>query len=622
MISLENITKSYGKQELFENISFRLNRRERVGLVGRNGHGKTTLFRIITGEEQPDTGIITVPRGYRIGYVRQHLDFTEDTVLQEGAKGLPKDEQHNEWQVEKILAGLGFSREDMHRHPMEFSGGYQVRLNLAKVLVSEPDLLLLDEPTNYLDITSIRWIERFLINWPHELLLITHDRIFMDKVVTHTLGIHRKKVRKMPGNTEKYYAQIAQDEEIHEKTRLNDERKRKEVELFISRFRAKARLANMVQSRVKTLEKQEQRDKLEAIKTLDFAFQSCPFPAKYMLSADGINFGYEPRTPLISNLSFSIAKHDRICVVGPNGRGKTTLLKLLAGSLQAGSGSFSYNPNVVTGYFEQTNIRNLTETRTVEEEILYSHDHVDNHLARAICGAMMFEEDDALKKIGVLSGGEKSRVLLAKILVTPVNLLLLDEPSNHLDMQSCDALVAALDNFDGAVIMVTHNELFLHALARRLIVFKDNTVSVFEGTYQDFLDRGGWGDEDIQPKAPVKAAATTPETKTTRKELRRRRSEIITERGKKLNPLEKRITAVEHQIEHLEQQLNEHTDALQTASETGDGTRIEELSRAMHTCRESVDALYEELDELTTRFEEERAVFERRLEELDRIDTQ
>ena len=225
MIRIENLQKSFVGQKLFDGVNFKIGARERVGLVGRNGHGKTTLFRMIMGEESCDEGAITIPRNYRIGIVRQSLDFTGRTVLEEGMKGLPADRKHNHWEVEKILAGLGYSQRDMQRHPGEFSGGFQVRLNLAKAIVSEPDLLLLDEPTNYLDITSIRWIEKYLVKWPHEIMLITHDRGFMDKAVTHVLGIHRKNIRKISGNTEKYYPQIAQDEEVDEKTRQNDERR-------------------------------------------------------------------------------------------------------------------------------------------------------------------------------------------------------------------------------------------------------------------------------------------------------------------------------------------------------------------------------------------------------------
>ena len=487
MISVENLTKSYNGRILFDHVSFQLNQRERLGLVGRNGHGKTTLFRMLTGEVEPDSGSIVIPKNYRVAHVRQKLAFTRDTVLEEGMTDLPEQEQGHYWKVEKILSGLGFSRGDMQRHPQEFSGGFQVRLNLAKVLVSEPDLLLLDEPTNYLDITSIRWIEKFLVNWPHELMLITHDRSFMDKIVSHTMGIHRGKLRKLAGNTEKYYTQIAQDEEVYEKTRLNDERRRKEVELFITRFRAKARLANLVQSRVKLLSKMNRNTKLDRIKSLDFAFRSKPFPAKSMLGAEDLRFGYRADDPIIEKFGFTVNRGERICVIGRNGKGKTTLLRLLAGTLSPKNGKIVYNPNLSPGIFEQTNIATLVDSRTVEEEIMYTHPDVDRQAARNICGAMMFTGDEALKKISVLSGGEKSRVMLGKLLVTPVNLLLLDEPTNHLDMESCDALLAAIDNFDGTVIMVTHNEMFLHALAQRLIVFQGSRIEVFEGSYQRFF---------------------------------------------------------------------------------------------------------------------------------------
>ncbi|HQO77404.1 MAG TPA: ATP-binding cassette domain-containing protein, partial [Thermodesulfobacteriota bacterium] len=292
MISVENLSKSFGAQVLFDRVSFKINARERVGLVGRNGHGKTTLFRIIVGEEHAHEGTVTIPRDYRLGYVRQILEFSEDSVLKEGLKGLPPAEKDQIWKVEKVLSGLGFSREDQQRRPSEFSGGFQVRLNLAKVLVSDPDMLLLDEPTNYLDITSIRWVERYLSDWPHELLLITHDRSLMDKLVTHTMGIHRQKIRKVEGTTEKYYAQIAQEEEIYEKTRVNEEQRRKEIELFIARFRAKARLGNLVQSRVKTLAKMERKDRLEKIKDLEFSFRSKPYPSKYVMTVRHLTFGY------------------------------------------------------------------------------------------------------------------------------------------------------------------------------------------------------------------------------------------------------------------------------------------------------------------------------------------
>lgn len=614
MISADNLTKSYGGHILFDGVGFKLNSRERVGLVGRNGHGKTTLFRLISGEEQADDGSIIIPRHYRIGYVKQQIEFTGDTVLEEGMTGLMPDEADHHWKVEKVLSGLGFTDEDMKRHPEEFSGGYQVRLNLAKVLVSEPDLLLLDEPTNYLDITSIRWVERFLNLWPRELLLITHDRGFMDKVVTHTLGIHRKNFRKIPGNTEKYYSQIAQEEEVHEKTRINDEKRRKEITQFITRFRAKARLANMVQSRIKTLSKMEKKNKLEKLKTLDFTFQSKPFPGKQVLSTQNMSFSYESDKLLIPGFDFTIRAGDRVCVIGKNGKGKTTLLRLLAEKLTPQTGEITVHPKVTRGFFEQTNVDSLVDSRSIEEEILYSDAKVDRQQARNICGAMMFEGDSALKKIGVLSGGERSRVVLGKLLVTPVNLLLLDEPTNHLDMESTDAMIAAIDNFDGAVIMVTHNEMFLHTLAERLIVFQNETLDVFEGSYQDFLDKVGWEDESgiLSPakkdtSGPVGDGDRTTGAKHTKKELRRMRSGAAKERARALKPLEQRIARVEVVIEQQEKELEEYNTAMLNASRKQDGVLIAGLSQKIHRSQKAIDNHFDELERLTRQLEEKRA---------------
>jgi ATP-binding cassette, subfamily F, member 3 len=617
MISIENLDKGFGGQVLFDGISFKVNPKERIGLVGRNGHGKTTLFRIIIGEEFADGGKIIIPKNYRLGYVQQTIEFTEETALKEGMRALPEAESSHHWKVEKILTGLGFSQSDMQRHPSEFSGGFQVRLNLAKILVSEPDMLLLDEPTNYLDIASIRWIERFLLSWPHELIVITHDRGFMDKIVTHVVGIHRKKARKIDGSTEKYYSQMAQEEEIFEKTRLNEERKGKEIELFISRFRAKARLANLVQSRIKTLSKMEKSDKLQKIKTLDFSFRSKPFGAKYVMSTKNLSFSYHPDNNLIKNFNITISAGERVCVVGKNGKGKTTLLKLLAGKFEPLSGEISYNPQVEKGLYEQTNIRSLVDSRTVEEEILYSHEEVDRQLARNISGAMMFEGDSALKKIAVLSGGEKSRVMLGKLLVTPVNLLLLDEPTNHLDMESSDALLAAIDSYEGTVVMVTHNEMFLHALADRLIVFTDNGIEIFEGGYGEFLEKGGWHDEDdkisLRQKFDGQSKASE---KMNKKEIRKLRSEIITERSKALKPLEERIRKTENNIDAHEKELESLNHAMVEASQNRNGERIGEISRGIHACQTAINKSFDQLESLTEALDTQSAEFKRRLEEL------
>ncbi|TGK01086.1 ABC transporter ATP-binding protein [Leptospira semungkisensis] len=497
MIKISNLHKIYNSKVLFDDLNLSLNRGEKLGLVGRNGHGKSTIFQMILGGVEPDSGTITIPKGYKIGHLQQHLHFSKPTVLEECALGLPEGDEYETWQVEKVLSGLGFSEADMERDPNEFSGGYQIRMNLAKLLVSGPDLLMLDEPNNYLDIVTIRWLEEFLREWEGEIILVTHDRSFMDSVVTHTAAIHRTKSVKVQGDTDKLYNQINQAEEIYERTRQNEAKKRKQEEIFIAKFKAKASFASRAQSRVKKLEKQGEMKALEAIQDLELYFNAAPFAANQMLSADNISFSYSGKEPfLIRDFSISVGKRDRICIIGKNGKGKSTLLKLLAGELQPSLGAVQKHPALKEGYFGQTNKLNMNENATVVEEIMSADKSCTEWVARTIAGGLMFSDDQALKKIKVLSGGEKSRVLLGKILVTPCHILYLDEPTNHLDMQSCDSLIEAIDEFEGSVIMVTHNEMHLKAVATKLIVFDNDEIRIFDGTYDDFLKDVGWSDEE------------------------------------------------------------------------------------------------------------------------------
>jgi ATP-binding cassette subfamily F protein 3 len=598
MLQATDLSKSYGSQLLLDHISFNINSRERVGLIGRNGHGKTTLFRIIAGVEDPDTGTISLPKNYKVGYLEQHLKFTQDTVLKEACLGLRPEHKEDFWRAEKMLSGLGFAGADMNRHPGEFSGGFQVRIQLAKVIAGEPNLLLLDEPTNYLDIVSIRWLERFLIDWKHELILITHDRSFMDKVCSHTMVIHRRKVRKIEGSTEKLYDQIIKEEEMYEKTRQNDEKRQKEIETFISRFRAKARLGGLVQSRVKMLEKKEKMDKLEKIKSLEFSFRAAPESAKWTVEAQNLSFSYSGKKPfLIEKLNILVDSQDRIGIIGKNGKGKSTLIKLFAGILQPSGGETKTHPNVKIGYFGQTNIDQLHPLNTVEEEIVSAHPERNYQEARNIAGSMLFEGDAALKKVSVLSGGEKSRVLLGKLLVSPSHLLLLDEPTNHLDMQSCDSLIAAIDSFEGAVMIVTHNEMYLSALVNRLIVFDNGRVFVYEGGYSDFLKDVGWQEEaDLKNKDL---------SENSWKAQKKARAELVQEKSRVLKPLENQIKEIEKEITRMETGLHQDHQELINASTKSDGPEIARLAKKSYQDQAKINTLYEELTSITEQYEKE-----------------
>jgi ATP-binding cassette subfamily F protein 3 len=614
MVKVSDVGMSFGGQVVFENVKFNVNRGERIGLIGRNGSGKTTLLNLISGALKLETGSISIPRGYRIGHLSQRLSFGQNSVLVEGCAALPRESADETWRVEKVLGGLGFTETDLARPPDELSGGFQVRLNLAKVLIEGPDLLLLDEPNNFLDVLSIRWLIDTLRSWRGEIMLITHDRGFMDAVVTHTMIIHRQSIRKLRGGTEKLYEQILKEEEILEKTRVNIEKKQKETEEFITRFRAKARLAGLVQSRIKLVEKRRAPEKLEKLKNIEFSFTASPSPSRYMLNARSISFSYGGTAPLLfDGFSIHVARGDRIGVIGKNGTGKTTLIRVLAGELAPLSGGVSRHPELRMGYFGQTNVERLNESRTIEQELLDSDPDYSRKKVMDICGAMNFGGELAGKKISVLSGGERSRVLLGKLLLTPANLLLLDEPTNHLDMESCDSLLAAVDSFAGAVVIVTHNETFLRTLARKLIVFDRGKTFVHGEGYDDFLRRYGWESEkteaaegERQPGGP------------SRNDIRRHRASVVAEKSRTLKPIQDRITDIEASIQSAERQLDDLNDRIILASQNGDGEAIARLSKQSHSLAARVTALYDELEEFLEKQEEGEREFRKKLDGLAR----
>lgn len=594
MLNVGNLSKAYGGQLLFEDASFQVAPGERVGLVGRNGTGKTTLLRILLGEEDADAGTVSVPAGYRIGHLAQRLMFRHGTVLSEAASALPprEDGADETYRARAVLAGLGFGEGELNRPPDELSGGFQVRLNLARVLLSGANLLLLDEPTNYLDVVSIRWLARFLRSFRGELLLVTHDRDFMDGVTTHTMAIHRGSIRKLPGGTGKLWEQILQEETIHERTRVNDERRRAEAEAFIARFRAQATRARAVQSRIKSLARHGRLEKLAEIRDLEFRFAEAPFPGRRAMEVRDLSFGYDPARPLIEGLSFQVARGDRIAVVGPNGRGKTTLLRLLAGELRPDSGSVKPSQNVKVGHFGQSNVDLLSPERSVEEEVRQANPLLSRTQLRTLCGAMMFGGEAAEKKVSVLSGGERSRVLLAKILATPVNLLLLDEPTNHLDQESVDAFIEAVAAFEGAVVLVTHVERVLSAVATRLVVFDGGKVGLFEGGYADFLERVGWRAEEEPGTRAVR------EDRHGRRDARRERAEAVARRSRELGRLRGSIAALEAEIVGLEEQVARDDAAILEATVRNDGAVIRALSPAVSAARVRIEALFGEMTAL------------------------
>jgi len=613
MIQANDISKHFGTQVLFEDVTFTIGKKERLGLVGRNGSGKSTLFKMILGDYTPDSGKIAVPKGYTIGSLDQHIHFTKPTVLEECCQVLKGDEQYDFYKAEKILFGLGFTEEDLDKEPGSFSGGYQVRINLTKALMQKPNLLLLDEPTNYLDIVSLRWLKSFLINFDGEVLIITHDREFMDSVATHTMGISRQRVKKIKGNTAKFYEQLLAEEEIHEQTRLNQEKKKKELQSFVDRFKAKASKASQAQSRVKQLEKMEDIEKLAAEGRLGFRFQYTECPGKVIMEAENLSFSYSGKEEdkLFENLNFTIGRHDRIGIIGKNGKGKSTLLNVLGGELTPLTGKVSNHPSMKKGHFGQTNIQRLHEENTITQEITQENPDLSYSMIRSICGTMMFEGELADKKIKVLSGGEKSRVMLGKILAKKSNLLLLDEPTNHLDMESIESLTDEIDRFPGAVLLVTHSEMILRSVVNKIIIFHEGRAELFDGNYDEFLEKIGW-ESEIQKLevAPVKA-------KLSKKELKQKRGEIIAERSKVAGPLKKRVDYLEKAITELEDLVAIKSEELIKASNDGDGNLISSLSQEVGQMNQQINDYFEELETVSLDYESHQEHFDNLLNSLE-----
>ena len=600
MIQLQEISKSFGERILFDEVTFVVGRRERLGLVGRNGTGKSTLFKIILGEDAPDGGSLSIPKGYRLGALEQHLDFTGKTILEEVIQALPEGQSYDHWRGEKILFGLGFEQEDLERPPSYFSGGYQIRVKLAKVLVSGPDLLLLDEPTNYLDIVSLRWLAQFLKEFPGEVLMITHDRGFMDQVCTHTIGIHRNKIKKITGDTSKYYDQLSGDEEIYEQTRLNQEKKKAELENFIKKFGAKATKARQANSKKKIIEKMDEIKVLEEIADLNFSFEYKDIPSKFPLEVRNVSFGYDKDDNLFEGLNFSLSKGDCVGIIGKNGKGKSTLLNVIAGELKPKQGDIWKAPGVAQGHFGQTNIERLHPKNTILKELTEVNTDLSMTQIRSICGAMMFSGDDVEKPISVLSGGERARVMLGKILAKKSNLLLLDEPTNHLDMESIEVLCKEIKSFPGSSFIVTHSELLLKNLVNKLIVFKNGDAFLFEGNYQDFLSKIGW-DDDHNSQIVTKVSKlkkSTSEMKST-SHVGKNDNSLNMSKSK----IKEKITFIEDDITKLEGIIQKYENLCQEKSQKNED--ISELTSTLEKLHLKVDSKFNEMEDLSKKLNDE-----------------
>jgi ATP-binding cassette, subfamily F, member 3 len=540
MIQLSSAGKRFGPKILFQDLDWLVTPQDRVGLVGANGTGKTTLLKMLAGQESLDYGNITRQRGMRYGYLPQDgLSLSGRTVFAEclsvfdvvhqmqreieelahrmsevdhesaeyaqiadrfhhlQAEIHARDAYSIEAEVGAVLNGLGFKKDDWERRTEEFSGGWQMRLALAKLLLEKPNLLLLDEPTNHLDLETRNWLEDYLSRYPHAYVLISHDRYFLDVTVRKIAEIWNKKVWFYSGNYEKYLAQKTQRREQLEAAYRNQQEKIEQLKAFINRFRYQATKAKQVQSRIKELERMERIEIPPEEKAIHFSFPQPPASGRLVAEAKDLAKSYGAKQ-VFSKASFVIERGDRIALVGVNGAGKSTLIKLLAGLEPTSAGEIRLGHNVEVDYFAQDQYKALDPQARLLDDLFAVAPRSTQTELRSLLGCFLFSEDEVFKTVSVLSGGERNRYALARMLLHPSNFLLLDEPTNHLDLRAKDVLLESLEKFSGTVVFVSHDRYFIDKLATRVFEIGDGRVEVFPGNYEDYLWRKQGGPANLE----------------------------------------------------------------------------------------------------------------------------
>jgi ATP-binding cassette subfamily F protein 3 len=526
MLTLAGITKSYGGRVLFADATLQVNRGDRIGLVGPNGAGKSTLFSIVLGHEEADSGETSMQRGVTMGFLPQETaPAGDETVIELATAMTPEhtrlrriikaweanhpieathpedvhDDVHDRFNelggyrqeatAKQILAGLGFREKDFDRAAREMSGGWIMRAHLARLLTQEPDILLLDEPTNHLDLEALLWFQDYLKNYPGAILMISHDREFLNQLVGSTVEIRQSRLIRYRGNYDSYLEQREAFEQQQLAAFKHQEREIGRIMDFVNRFRAKNTKAAQAQSKLKQIERMEKVDApADTDKKVDFNFPQPQRSGQKVITLENISHAYGDNV-VYRGMNFLAERGQRIVLVGPNGAGKSTLLKLLAEVLKPQSGSRTLGHNVKAGYYSQYRVEMLNPSRTVLDEALDTPQRVTEQFVRTLLGCFLFRGDDVFKKVDVLSGGEKSRLALVKILLDPPNLLLMDEPTTHLDMASIDALAFALDQFEGTLIFISHDVYFIRALANHVVHINAGQLTHYPGGYQYYLDK-------------------------------------------------------------------------------------------------------------------------------------
>lgn len=642
MVSVNNVSVEFGGTPLFEQVSFYVGDKERIGLAGKNGAGKTTLLRILCNEQKPSAGDVVVPENEKVGYLPQEKKVqSTKNVLQEALSAFSNVEEMkkkrdaiqqqlvtrndyesksylklfeeltvltdqltllNEGQLEglavKVLKGLGFLESELDRLVKTFSLGWQMRIELAKLLLLQPELLLLDEPTNHLDLDAIQWLEDYLKGYKGSVILVSHDRRFLDNLTTRTIEINNKKIYDYKVSYSRYLE--LRDERLNQQiAEYNNQQKQiQEVERFIERFRSKATKAKQVQSRVKHLEKMERVsvDDLDS-SGIHFRFPPAPRSGKVVVEGIDVSKSYGPKK-VLNNIEFQIIKGEKVAFVGRNGEGKTTLSKVLAKQLDY-EGKIKFGHNVQMGYYAQDQWEMLDPSKTVFETVDDVAVGDIRKRLKSILGAFLFQGEDIDKKISVLSGGEKARLSLAKLLLNPSNLLILDEPTNHLDLLSKDILKTALLEYDGTLILVSHDRDFLNGLTERFYEFRNHKIKEFRGTLQEYLEKKNIENlQELETKAPQKKEQKTVSENQLDWEAKK-------ERDRQQRKLKKELEKIENQIENLESKLNSVNEKLAKPDEFMEEIKSGELSREHGQLQAEIDQHYEKWEEIQQKLEKE-----------------
>jgi ATP-binding cassette subfamily F protein 3 len=554
MLTISDVSKAYGPQSLFEEVSLQINRGDRVGLIGPNGAGKTTLFSLILGQEEPDKGAIAREKNVAIGHLPQECaPAGEGTVLEMALSGSHAHHHDSggyelEPKAKRILAGLSFREKDFNRPLREMSGGWVMRAHLARLLVQEPDVLMLDEPTNHLDLESLQWFQSYLREYTGAILMISHDRSFLNELATHIVEIRQRKLVRYRGNYDASLELRAAAEAQLLAAYKNQQREIAHMMEFVQRFRAKNTKASQAQSKLKQIERME---KIEAptadAKKIHFRF---PQPQRGGLKAielEHVAFAYGA-TVIYQDLNFVAERGQRTVLVGPNGAGKSTLLKILAGVLPPQSGARELGHNVKSGYYSQFRVDMLQPDRTVLEEALDTPQRITEEFVRTVLGCFLFRGDEVFKKVSVLSGGEKSRLALVKLLLDPPNLLLMDEPTTHLDMPSIEALLGALQQFSGTIIFISHDVYFIRALSTHVVRVESGRLAHYPGGWQYYLDKTA----AVAAAAPPPPAAVAVGTKSRSKDQKRMEAQERQARYRERKTHETSVANLEAEIQKLE----------------------------------------------------------------------